>query len=76
MNVVTVACSAFPDQRPGTAGLRKRVAVVRQAHYLECFVHALLDAVALPRGATLVLGGDGRYYNDEAIQLILRVAAD
>jgi phosphoglucomutase len=55
--------------------LRKRVAVVRQPHYLETFVQALLDTVALPRGATLVLGGDGRYFNDEAIQVILRVAA-
>jgi phosphoglucomutase len=75
VNVVTVACNAFADQRPGTAGLRKRVAVVRQPHYLETFVQALLDTAALPRGATIVLGGDGRYFNDEAIQVILRVAA-
>ena len=75
MNVVTVACTAFADQRPGTAGLRKRVTVVRQPHYLETFVQALLDTAALPRDATLVLGGDGRYFNDEAIQVILRVAA-
>ena len=75
MNVVTVACTAFADQRPGTAGLRKRVAVVRQPHYLETFVQALLDTVALPHDATLVLGGDGRYFNDEAIQVILHVAA-
>jgi phosphoglucomutase len=75
VNVVTVSCTAFDDQRPGTAGLRKRVAVVRQPHYLECFVQALLDTVEPARGATLVLGGDGRYFNDEAIQVILRVAA-
>jgi phosphoglucomutase len=55
--------------------LRKRVAVVRQPHYLETFVQAVLETAAPPRGATLVLGGDGRYYNDEAIQIILRVAA-
>jgi phosphoglucomutase len=75
VNIVTISCAAFADQRPGTAGLRKRVAVVQQPHYLECFVQALLDTVAPARGAALVLGGDGRYYNDEAIQIILRVAA-
>jgi phosphoglucomutase len=75
VNVVTVACHAFRDQRPGTAGLRKRVAIAQQPHYVECFVQALLDTAALPQDATLVLGGDGRYYNDTAIQTILRVAA-
>jgi phosphoglucomutase len=55
--------------------LRKRVAVVRQPHYLECFVQALLDTAALPADSTIVLGGDGRYFNDEAIQIILRVSA-
>ncbi len=59
----------------GTAGLRKKVAVFKQPHYLECFVQAVLDTLALPAGAKLVLGGDGRYYNDIAIQVIIRLAA-
>jgi phosphoglucomutase len=50
VNVVTISCTAFDDQRPGTAGLRKRVAVVQQPHYLECFVQALLDTVAAGAG--------------------------
>jgi phosphoglucomutase len=65
----------FTDQVPGTSGLRKKVRVFQQPHYLENFVQATFDAVALPRGATLVLGGDGRYFNREAIQVVLRMAA-
>lgn len=59
----------------GTAGLRKKVSVFMQPHYLECFVQAVLDTLALPPGATLVIGGDGRFHNDTAIQAILRLAA-
>ena len=65
----------YPDQVPGTSGLRKKVTVFQQPHYLENFVQATFDAVALPTGATLILGGDGRYYNREAIQTVLRMAA-
>jgi phosphoglucomutase len=75
MPIRTVPTLAFSDQRPGTSGLRKRVTVFQQATYLENFVQSILDAVALPRGATLVVGGDGRYYNREAIQIVLRIAA-
>ena len=65
----------FDDQRPGTSGLRKKTTVFRQARYLENFVQSVFDAVGDVRGQTLVLGGDGRYYNREAIQIILRMAA-
>ncbi len=75
MPIRTVPTLAFSDQRPGTSGLRKRVTVFQQATYLENFVQSILDAVALPGGATLVVGGDGRYYNREAIQIVLRIAA-
>ena len=75
MLIRTVATTPFHDQKPGTSGLRKRVPVFRQAHYLENFVQSIFDSIAAPAGATLVLGGDGRYYNREAIQIILRMAA-
>ncbi len=75
MPVRTVATTPFQDQKPGTSGLRKRVPVFRQAHYLENFVQSIFDSIAVPRGATLVLGGDGRYYNREAIRIILGMAA-
>ncbi len=70
-----VKTSPFPGQKPGTSGLRQKVAVFRQPHYLENFVQCIFDEVGIPPGATLVLGGDGRYYNREAIQIILKMAA-
>ncbi|HHH36046.1 MAG TPA: alpha-D-glucose phosphate-specific phosphoglucomutase [Gammaproteobacteria bacterium] len=75
MNIKTVATTPFDDQRPGTSGLRKKVSVFRQPHYLENFVQALFDTLPGARGKTLVVGGDGRYYNDRAIQTILKMAA-
>jgi phosphoglucomutase len=75
MAIRTAPTRAFSDQTPGTSGLRKRVSVFQQPGYLENFVQAILDAAALPRGATLVVGGDGRYFNREAIQIVLRIAA-
>ncbi len=70
-----VAARPFGDQRPGTSGLRKKVRVFQQPHYLETFVQAIFNAEPALAGATLVLGGDGRYYNRPAIQTILRLAA-
>jgi len=75
MQIRTISTLPFDDQKPGTSGLRKRVPSFKQAHYLENFVQSIFDSIAAPAGATLVLGGDGRYYNREAIQIILKMAA-
>jgi phosphoglucomutase len=75
MTILTVPTRPFPDQTPGTSGLRKRVSVFRQAGYLENFVQSIFDALDLPTGATLVVGGDGRYFNREAIQTVLKIAS-
>ncbi|MBI5436434.1 MAG: alpha-D-glucose phosphate-specific phosphoglucomutase [Nitrosomonadales bacterium] len=75
MGIRIVSTRPFSDQKPGTSGLRKKVTAFRQPHYLENFVQSIFDSIAAPKGATLVLGGDGRYYNREAIQIILKMAA-
>jgi phosphoglucomutase len=75
MTLKTVKTSAYEGQRPGTSGLRKKVSVFRQPNYLENFVQATFDCIEGKQGGTLVVGGDGRYYNREAIQIILKMAA-
>ena len=75
MTILTVQTTPFDDQKPGTSGLRKRVPVFQQPHYLENFVQSIFDSIGVPAGATLALGGDGRYYNREAVQIILKMAA-
>ncbi|MGE5028221.1 MAG: alpha-D-glucose phosphate-specific phosphoglucomutase [Betaproteobacteria bacterium] len=75
MSIQTFPTAPFDDQKPGTSGLRKKVAVFQSARYLENFVQAIFDTIQAPPGSMLVLGGDGRYYNREAIQVILKMAA-
>lgn len=75
MKIIEVDTTAFADQRPGTSGLRKRVARFQTPHYLANFVQAIFDVCPPQNGSPLVIGGDGRFYNREAIQLILSMAA-
>lgn len=71
----TIPTQPFSDQKPGTSGLRKKVKVFQQAHYLENFVQSIFDTLDIPPNATLTLGGDGRFYNKVAIQTIIKMAA-
>ena len=75
MSLRIVSTQPFTDQKPGTSGLRKKVPTFQQPHYLENFVQSIFDSIVAPIGATLVVGGDGRYYNRAAIQIILKMAA-
>lgn len=75
MKLITVPTQPFPGQKPGTSGLRKKVRLFSQPGFLENFVQSVFDTLDGQRGKTLVLGGDGRYFNDTAIQIILRMAA-
>ncbi|MGK7921252.1 MAG: alpha-D-glucose phosphate-specific phosphoglucomutase [Trichodesmium sp.] len=75
MNVKTVVTQPFSDQKPGTSGLRKKVPTFKQANYLENFIQSIFDSLESFSGQTFVLGGDGRYYNRQAIQIILKMAA-
>lgn len=75
MRIQTIKTQAFDDQRPGTSGLRKSVKQFQTEDYLQTFVQAIFNSIGDVQGKTLVLGGDGRFFNREAIQVILRMAA-
>ena len=76
MQVKSVPTTAFKDQKPGTSGLRKKVKTFKDNKgYLENFVQAIFDSISERDGSTLIVGGDGRYYNLHAIQVILKMAA-
>jgi phosphoglucomutase len=75
MGIKFIATQPFSAQLPGTSGLRKKVTIFQQPGYLENFVQSVFDSLENSQGKTLVLGGDGRYYNRVAIQTILRMAA-
>ncbi|UIE38179.1 alpha-D-glucose phosphate-specific phosphoglucomutase [Leptodesmis sichuanensis] len=75
MTIRTVSTTPFSDQKPGTSGLRKSVPAFQKPHYLENFVQSIYDTLNPAAGKTLALGGDGRYYNRPAIQIILKMAA-
>jgi phosphoglucomutase len=73
--MTTVQTKPYPDQKPGTSGLRKKVRVFQQPRYAENFIQSVFDVVERPAGATLVIGGDGRYLNREVIGVAVRMAA-
>lgn len=75
MTIKTIATTPYDDQKPGTSGLRKRVTHFQQPNYVENFIQSLFDSLPEREGKTLVVGGDGRYFNDTVIQIAIRMAA-
>ncbi|KAJ2637081.1 hypothetical protein GGF44_003005, partial [Coemansia sp. RSA 1694] len=75
--ITTVSTTPFDGQKPGTSGLRKRVVVFQQEQYTENFIQAIFTAMPAPgaQGATMVVGGDGRYYMRDVVQKIIRIGA-
>ncbi|MEJ2141293.1 MAG: alpha-D-glucose phosphate-specific phosphoglucomutase [Gammaproteobacteria bacterium] len=75
MNIKTITTTPYADQKPGTSGLRKKVPHFQQENYLENFVQSIFNVASELKGNLLIVGGDGRYYNSHAIQVILKMAA-
>ncbi len=75
MEILTVETTPIAGQKPGTSGLRKKTKVFMGKHFLENYVQSIFDGIGGVEGKSLVIGGDGRYFNERAIQVILRMAA-
>jgi len=75
MQIETITTHPYEDQNPGTSGLRKKVKIFQQPGYLENFVQSIFDSLENFTGKSLVLGGDGRYFNRLALQTIIKIAA-
>ncbi len=75
MEIRSIDTTPFTDQQPGTSGLRKKVSVFQQPNYIENFIQSIFATLKDYQGETLVVGGDGRFYNREAIQIIIKMAA-
>ncbi len=75
MPFVVFPCTPFAGQKPGTSGLRKKTRVFMEPGYLESYVQSIFNAIGGAQGKTFVIGGDGRFFNAETIQIILRMAA-
>ncbi|WP_417601311.1 alpha-D-glucose phosphate-specific phosphoglucomutase [Pararhodobacter oceanensis] len=75
MTAQSVKIKPFHDQKPGTSGLRKKTRDFMRPHYLESFIQAIFNAIGDGHGKAFVIGGDGRFFNAEAIQTIVKIAA-
>jgi phosphoglucomutase len=75
MVTTRIPTTPFSDQRPGTSGLRKKVTVFQQPRYVENFIQSIFDNVEGKEGATLVIGGDGRFFNESVVQTAIKMAA-
>jgi phosphoglucomutase len=75
MTIRRIETTPFSDQKPGTSGLRKRVTVYQQPNYVENYIQSIFDSLEGFAGKTLVIGGDGRYFNDVAIQTAIKIAS-
>ncbi|SPH25029.1 Phosphoglucomutase [Defluviimonas aquaemixtae] len=75
MTSLTIKTQPIDGQKPGTSGLRKKTRIFQGSHYFENFIQAIWNGIGGVSGKTLVLGGDGRYFNDRAAQVVLRMAA-
>ena len=73
MDITAVKTEPYQDQKFGTSGLRRRVSVFMQKNYLQNVVQSLFDSLSNFEGKTLVVGGDGRFFNDKAIQIIIKM---
>ena len=74
MDIISVATEPYQDQQFGTSGLRKRTSVFMQPHYVHNAIQSIFDSLTGFEGRTLIVGGDGRYFNNETIQIVITMA--